>query len=396
MLAGQPPFVAATADALLRMHLTTAEPRPVTESRPTIPVRPRARRRRGLAKMPDDRFATTAQFAEAIAAAMTCSSADRRPRAGRPRTTCRGPHPVHRPRAGDGRGVRLLGDTRLLTLTGIGGGGKTRLALAVAEGLVRRLPRRRLVRRPGAGQPTRTVVPQAVARRPGVRESRAQPTGRRRSLAPAAPAAAGARQLRAPGRRRAALADDAAARLPAACASSPPAARRWASTASGWRCHRWPLPPPDARDARRVAALRGRAAVRRAGAAAARRLRLTDENAPAVAEICRRLDGIPLAIELAAARVRRAVGRADRRAAGRPLPAADRRQPTALPRQQTLQATIDWSYDLLSGTSSAAPRAWRSSPAAGRSRPPRRSVRRRRRRVRDARPAVARWWTSRW
>ena len=77
------------------------------------------------------------------------------------------------------------------------------------------------------------------------------------------------------------------------------------------------------------------------------RFRLTDENAPTVAEICRRLDGIPLAIELAAARVNQLSVKAiaekldDR---FRLLTGGDR---TALPRQQTMRATIDWSYDLL-------------------------------------------------
>ncbi|HUP96540.1 MAG TPA: tetratricopeptide repeat protein [Usitatibacter sp.] len=67
-----------------------------------------------------------------------------------------------------------------------------------------------------------------------------------------------------------------------------------------------------------------------------------------VAEICRRLDGIPLAIELAAARVRALS--VDKIAARlddcfRLLTGGDQ---TALPRQQTLRASIDWSYDLLS------------------------------------------------
>ena len=78
------------------------------------------------------------------------------------------------------------------------------------------------------------------------------------------------------------------------------------------------------------------------------RFALTDDIAPAVAELCRRLDGIPLAIELAAARVdslaiTALVERLEARF--RVLAGGER---TALPRQQTMRATIDWSYDLLS------------------------------------------------
>ena len=76
--------------------------------------------------------------------------------------------------------------------------------------------------------------------------------------------------------------------------------------------------------------------------------RTTDRNSLAIADICRRLDGIPLAIELAAARVRALpVEEIERRLSDRfkLLTGGDR---TALPRQQTLKALIDWSYDLLS------------------------------------------------
>ncbi len=76
--------------------------------------------------------------------------------------------------------------------------------------------------------------------------------------------------------------------------------------------------------------------------------RVTNENAPFVAEICWRLDGIPLAIELAAARIR--ILSIDQIASRlndqfRLLTGGSR---TALPRQQTLRALIDWSFDLLS------------------------------------------------
>ena len=77
------------------------------------------------------------------------------------------------------------------------------------------------------------------------------------------------------------------------------------------------------------------------------RFALTDEIAPIVADICRRLDGIALAIELAAARVRmlpprRLAQKLDERF--RVLTGGNR---TALPRQQTMRALIDWSHDLL-------------------------------------------------
>jgi predicted ATPase/DNA-binding CsgD family transcriptional regulator len=84
------------------------------------------------------------------------------------------------------------------------------------------------------------------------------------------------------------------------------------------------------------------------------RFRLTEDNAAAVAEICARLDGIPLAIELAAARA--GVFSAAQIAAGlqdrfRLLTGGSR---TAVPRQQTLEASVAWSYDLLAEPERAA------------------------------------------
>ena len=74
---------------------------------------------------------------------------------------------------------------------------------------------------------------------------------------------------------------------------------------------------------------------------------LTAESVPAVAQICRRLDGIPLAIELAAARIRMMAPReiADRLDQRFQLLTGGSR--TAIERHQTLRATIDWSYELL-------------------------------------------------
>ncbi|MGW4380000.1 ATP-binding protein [Kitasatospora sp. NPDC004531] len=96
-----------------------------------------------------------------------------------------------------------------------------------------------------------------------------------------------------------------------------------------------PLPDPTAL---RLLAERG---------AAARPGFRTDQDPEACAELCRRLDGLPLAIELAAARLRGLTPRqlADRLDSRFALLTAGSR--TLLPRQQTLRAVVDWSWDLL-------------------------------------------------
>ncbi|MGA8432704.1 MAG: protein kinase [Candidatus Sulfotelmatobacter sp.] len=118
--------------------------------------------------------------------------------------------------------------------------------------------------------------------------------------------------------------------------------------------HEFPLPPlalPDSRSIPSVEVLAQCPAVAlfvQRAVAAKPDFELTRENAPAVAEICARLDGLPLAIELAAARVKvlspssmltRLASRLQLLTGGsRDLPQ----------RQQTLRAAIDWGYDLLS------------------------------------------------
>ncbi len=80
---------------------------------------------------------------------------------------------------------------------------------------------------------------------------------------------------------------------------------------------------------------------------------LTDDDAPLVAAICRRLDGVPLALELATARLRSmSLAKLHDRLEHRfgLLTGGSR---VALPRQQTLQGLVDWSFDLLTGPEQA-------------------------------------------
>jgi predicted ATPase/DNA-binding winged helix-turn-helix (wHTH) protein len=120
----------------------------------------------------------------------------------------------------------------------------------------------------------------------------------------------------------------------------------------GEHCYRVPPLdcPPDGSEQTAHAVLRYPAAqlfVQRV-AARAGSFALTDEEAPFVAEICRKLDGLPLAIELAAGQVATlGLKNTAARLVSRPelLKLSHR---TAVPRHRTLKAALDWSYDLLS------------------------------------------------
>ena len=152
---------------------------------------------------------------------------------------------------------------------------------------------------------------------------------------------------------------------PGAAAASP------ASTSTP--CPRWPC--PGAGRTRRARPTRRRSSqyeavalfVERAARPSGRTSPLTDENAPAVAEVCRRLDGLPLAIELAAARVKVLPPPALLARLGGRLAAAHRRARATRPRgSRRCAPPLAWSHDLLAPAERALFPAWPSSPGAGR------------------------------
>ena len=243
---------------------------------------------------------------------------------------------------------QLLATTRLLTLTGPGGMGKTRLSLQVAVDVLDTF-------KDGvwfielATLTDPALVPITVASVLGVREEHSRPL-----------TATLVNWLR---NKQLLLILDNCEHLIEACAEFADrvlhnsretrilATSRESLAIAGESTYRIPsLEAPDPKDQIPLEILSQYAAVRlfveRATQALAT-FSLTEANAPAVVQICFRLDGIPLAIELAAARVKamrveQIAARLDDRF--RLLTSGSR---TALPRQQTLRSLIDWSHALL-------------------------------------------------
>ena len=243
----------------------------------------------------------------------------------------------------------MLSNSRLVTLTGVGGSGKTRLAIRVATDLIN-FYKHGVWWVDFSSLSNAALVPQAVAKSLGVRESRQQ-----------ALTESIAGFLR---KRELLLVLDNCEHLVEACAqlvhrllTQCPLLKvlttsREALQVDGEMVYNVPTLPIPQIDKLSIADLLLEYESVKLFVVRARAIQdnfvLDDRTALLVARVCARLDGIPLAIELAAARVRtmsleQILANLDD--AFRLLTGGSR---AVLPRQQTLRAMIDWSYDLLS------------------------------------------------
>jgi predicted ATPase/class 3 adenylate cyclase len=240
-------------------------------------------------------------------------------------------------------------ETRLLTLTGPGGTGKTRLALQAAADLLDAFPDGAFFAPLATLSEAELLLP-AVAEPLGVREAGDQPLGQ-------------TLKDYLHERRLLLLLDNFEQVLGAA-----PAVTELLAGASGLKVlatsraplalygeHEFPVPPLALPDLNRPPSLERLTQYEAVGLflERARAIKpdfsITNESAPAVAEICVRLDGLPLAIELAAARIKMLPPKAMLRRLGSRLKLLTGGARDLPERQRTLRATIEWSHALLDG-----------------------------------------------
>jgi predicted ATPase/DNA-binding SARP family transcriptional activator/DNA-binding CsgD family transcriptional regulator len=243
---------------------------------------------------------------------------------------------------------RLLAMTRLLTLTGIGGSGKTRLALKVASELAGAYPDGAwLVELAALSGPA--LVPQAVAKALGVREQPGSP------LTETLKDALRARKMLLVLDNCEHLIEEVVRQVDALLDSCPHlrvlATSRETLGAAGEVA--WVVPSltvPDTGEAPTAEKLEGYESVRLFVERANQRdpsFVLTPQNGPAVGQVCRRLEGIPLAIELAAGRIGVLSVEQIAERLEDPLKLLRGGSRTAEARQRTLRATLQWSHELL-------------------------------------------------
>jgi predicted ATPase/serine/threonine protein kinase len=339
---------AETLAAILR-----DQPEPVSSQRAETPAPLCWVIERCLAKEPEKRYLSTSDLARDIAAIrdgfseMPIQSWEGRPNnLPAPRTALVG----REKELAALKSLLLRPDVRLVTVTGPGGIGKTRLVLQLASVMESSFPggtyfaALAAVRDPDS-------VPSVVAQALGVSE-----TGEK------APLEALKEHLQKSSQLPMLLILDNfehlvnAAPVVAELLCFGPGLRIVVTSRAALRIygeHEFPVPPlavPDSRSSPSAEVLRQYSGVKlflQRATAVKPDFEITRENAPAVAEICSRLDGLPLAIELAAARIKLLSPSAMRaRLASRLqlLTGGARDLPT---RQQTLRGAIDWSYDLL-------------------------------------------------
>jgi predicted ATPase/DNA-binding CsgD family transcriptional regulator len=244
---------------------------------------------------------------------------------------------------------RELAMTRLLTLTGVGGSGKTRLAMEVARDLIEAYP-------DGvwlvefAPLSEKVLVPKAVAEALGVVERPGE------SIADTLVEVLGDRQLLLVVDNCEHLVEP-TARLVDKLLDSCPRMRILATSREALGVEgevRWLVPPlsmPDPQHTPSPEELEGYESVRLFAERARGRessFSLGPHNAVAVSEICSKLEGIPLAIELAAARVGTLSVEQISERLGDSLDLLTGGGRTQMPKQRTLRGALDWSHQLLS------------------------------------------------
>jgi predicted ATPase/tRNA A-37 threonylcarbamoyl transferase component Bud32/Tfp pilus assembly protein PilF len=347
MATGRLPFSGSnpydTIDRIVRR-----DPEPIAAVNPNIPAALEQIIHRCLEKSPVDRFSSAAELSSQLAAVANGGAT-----AGRRRTSCHNlPHQLTRfiGRQRDIAAIRdLLKQTRLLTLSGPAGIGKTRLALEVAADLIRDYADGVYLVELGSLVDS-ALIPQTVASTLGVREERGQ------SIAQTTTDYLKERHLL--------LVLDNCEHVIDACAQLSEgllrsarklcilATSRESLGITGETIFRVPpLSVPDIDGPADVPTLAEHEAVElfvdRARAVKPN-FAIDHANAVPLRELCNRLEGIPLAIELAASRVKVLLVQQIADRLGDRLHLLTGGNRTALPRYQALAAAIDWSYDLLS------------------------------------------------